>query len=129
MARNLVTCPLSGKGAATLRRILEHRDHHVLVVDIGWQRFAPAYALARLRPLQNALPEVRAWELDRVGGAVRLRALVGGLPGTGHGGEAGESASVEDRLESASADQGAGLRPYLARPRTQRHDPGTGQQR
>ncbi|WP_425546870.1 type I polyketide synthase, partial [Actinosynnema pretiosum] len=33
-------------------------EAHVVVADVDWARFAPAYALARPRPLLTALPEV-----------------------------------------------------------------------
>ncbi|MFI8952035.1 type I polyketide synthase [Streptomyces sp. NPDC053750] len=43
----------------TLGRILDHDEHRIVVADIDWSRFAPVYALARPRPLLDAVPEAR----------------------------------------------------------------------
>jgi acyl transferase domain-containing protein/acyl carrier protein len=44
---------------AALRQVLESGESHLVVADLDWQRFAPAYTFARPRPLLDALPEVR----------------------------------------------------------------------
>ncbi|MEU1364935.1 type I polyketide synthase [Streptomyces sp. NPDC005803] len=49
-----------GLAVGALRRILAGRTSHAVVADFDWERFAPTYALARPRPLLDALPEVRA---------------------------------------------------------------------
>ncbi|MEU7283685.1 type I polyketide synthase [Streptomyces sp. NPDC045431] len=46
--------------AGALGRILDHDEHRVVVADIDWSRFAPVYALARPRPLLDAVPEALA---------------------------------------------------------------------
>ncbi|WP_444545005.1 SDR family NAD(P)-dependent oxidoreductase [Streptomyces cirratus] len=43
-----------------LRRILAGGASHAVVAEFDWERFAPTYALARPRPLLNALPEAVA---------------------------------------------------------------------
>ncbi|WNI23573.1 type I polyketide synthase [Streptomyces sp. ITFR-16] len=43
-----------------LRRILAGPASHAVVADFDWERFAPAYVLARPRPLLDALPDARA---------------------------------------------------------------------
>ncbi|GAA1298630.1 hypothetical protein GCM10009634_55330 [Saccharothrix xinjiangensis] len=42
-----------------LQQALDHDEHHLVVADIDWERFAPTYSAARPRPLVHALPEVR----------------------------------------------------------------------
>ncbi|MEU1436868.1 type I polyketide synthase [Streptomyces sp. NPDC005786] len=46
-----------GLAVGALRRILAGRASHAVVADFDWERFAPTYALARPRPLLDALPE------------------------------------------------------------------------
>ncbi|MFT7834576.1 type I polyketide synthase [Saccharothrix sp. BKS2] len=49
-----------------LQQALDHDEHHLVVADIDWERFAPTYSAARPRPLLHALPEVReVLDLDR----------------------------------------------------------------
>ncbi|MFI6512758.1 type I polyketide synthase [Streptosporangium sp. NPDC050855] len=43
-----------------LGQAFDHDESHLVVADIDWTRFAPAYTLARSRPLLRALPEVEA---------------------------------------------------------------------
>jgi NAD(P)-dependent dehydrogenase (short-subunit alcohol dehydrogenase family)/acyl carrier protein len=43
-----------------LRQALDRREHHLVVADIKWPRFAPIYTMGRRRPLLDALPEVTA---------------------------------------------------------------------
>ncbi|MEW1865504.1 SDR family NAD(P)-dependent oxidoreductase [Streptomyces sp. NPDC088194] len=42
-----------------LRTALDHDEHHLVVADIDWARFAPVYTMARPRPLLDGLPETR----------------------------------------------------------------------
>ncbi|MGV9641063.1 type I polyketide synthase [Streptomyces sp. NPDC003514] len=56
--RRLGAPPMRPDLAVTaLRQILDHREHHVVVADIDWARFAPVYTMARRRPLLDALPD------------------------------------------------------------------------
>ncbi|MFJ7023416.1 type I polyketide synthase [Streptomyces sp. NPDC101117] len=56
--RRLGAPPMRPDLAVTaLRQALDHRDHHVVVADIDWARFAPVYTMARRRPLLDALPD------------------------------------------------------------------------
>ncbi|MEU8402488.1 type I polyketide synthase [Nonomuraea sp. NPDC048892] len=48
-----------GRATAVLESALGHDETHLVVADIDWAKFAPAYTLARPRPLLRALPEVR----------------------------------------------------------------------
>ncbi|MEU7068389.1 type I polyketide synthase [Streptomyces sp. NPDC046161] len=71
-----------------LRRILAGGASHAVVAEFDWERFAPTYALARPRPLLNALPEAVA--------------ALGSDPATG----AGEGTDLTARLAGlARADQ------------------------
>ncbi|WP_333777599.1 type I polyketide synthase [Streptomyces sp. IBSBF 3136] len=45
---------------AALRQALAHREHHLVVADIDWTRFAPVFTMARRRPLLDAMPEAAA---------------------------------------------------------------------
>nr|WP_281403003.1 type I polyketide synthase [Streptosporangium becharense] len=72
---------------AALGQALDRGEHHLVVADIDWTRFAPAYALARPRPLLRALPEVTAILAggsdpgdEEEGGAAPLVARLAGLP-------------------------------------------------
>ena len=47
------------EAVAALQRALDLDETAVTVADVDWARFAPAYALARPRPLLSDLPEVR----------------------------------------------------------------------
>jgi acyl transferase domain-containing protein len=59
--RRLGAPPMRPDLAVTaLRQALDHREHHLVVADIDWPRFAPVYTLARPRPLLDALPEAAA---------------------------------------------------------------------
>jgi NAD(P)-dependent dehydrogenase (short-subunit alcohol dehydrogenase family)/acyl carrier protein len=42
-----------------LQQALNHDDPLPIIVDVDWQRFAPAYAIARPRPLITDIPEAR----------------------------------------------------------------------
>ncbi|MFD9093148.1 type I polyketide synthase [Streptomyces collinus] len=77
--RRLGAPPMRPALAVTaLRQALAHREHHLVVADIDWPRFAPVFTMARRRPLLAALPEAA---------------------GTGTGGGAAETAStLADRL-------------------------------
>ncbi|MFE0061368.1 type I polyketide synthase [Streptomyces sp. NPDC059003] len=44
---------------AALTDAVSRQDHNLLVADIGWQTFAPAYSAARSRPLILGVPEAR----------------------------------------------------------------------
>ncbi|MGR4884999.1 type I polyketide synthase [Streptomyces sp. LARHCF249] len=48
------------RAVGALRRILAGGSSHAVVAEFDWDRFAPTYALARPRPLLDALPEARA---------------------------------------------------------------------
>ncbi|MFF7342152.1 beta-ketoacyl reductase, partial [Streptomyces sp. NPDC008163] len=48
------------RAVGALREVLGRGEGHVVVADFDWPRFAPTYALARPRPLLDALPEARA---------------------------------------------------------------------
>ncbi|MFC7589605.1 beta-ketoacyl reductase [Nonomuraea antimicrobica] len=43
--------------AAAIGQAVAAGDAHLVVTDIDWERFAPAFALARPRPLVSAIPE------------------------------------------------------------------------
>jgi NAD(P)-dependent dehydrogenase (short-subunit alcohol dehydrogenase family)/acyl carrier protein len=59
--RRLGVSPMAAERALDVLFDAVARDETTLVVaDIDWPRFAPAYTLARPRPLLDALPEVRA---------------------------------------------------------------------
>ncbi|WP_345598131.1 SDR family NAD(P)-dependent oxidoreductase, partial [Streptomyces marokkonensis] len=45
-------------GIAALEQAVQHDETHVVVADIDWTRFAPAFTLSRPRPLLRGLPEV-----------------------------------------------------------------------
>ncbi|AXX30072.1 type I polyketide synthase [Actinosynnema mirum] len=45
---------------SALQGVLDRDEAHLVVTDMDWARFAPAYALSRPRPLIEAIPEVRA---------------------------------------------------------------------
>ncbi|MFB9680725.1 SDR family NAD(P)-dependent oxidoreductase [Streptosporangium vulgare] len=71
---------------AALGQALDHDESHLVVADIDWSRFAPAYTLSRSRPLLRALPEVTAIldgggrdDEEETGGAP-LVARLAGLP-------------------------------------------------
>ncbi|PRY01756.1 type I polyketide synthase [Allonocardiopsis opalescens] len=78
---------------AALQQALDGGESHLVVADIDWAAFAPAYALARPRPLLDAVPEARA-ALDRQDG----------------GGDAPEAAALAARLAAMGpAEQGRTL--------------------
>jgi NAD(P)-dependent dehydrogenase (short-subunit alcohol dehydrogenase family)/acyl carrier protein len=59
--RRLGVPPMRPDLAVTaLRQALDRREHHLVVADIDWPRFAPVYTMARRRPLLDALPETAA---------------------------------------------------------------------
>ncbi|MFJ2729801.1 type I polyketide synthase [Streptomyces collinus] len=59
--RRLGAPPMRPALAVTaLRQALAHREHHLVVADIDWTRFAPVFTMARQRPLLDALPEAAA---------------------------------------------------------------------
>ncbi|MEU4037961.1 type I polyketide synthase [Streptomyces collinus] len=59
--RRLGVPPMRPALAVTaLRQALAHREHHLVVADIDWTRFAPVFTMARRRPLLDALPEAAA---------------------------------------------------------------------
>ncbi|WP_443098176.1 type I polyketide synthase [Actinoalloteichus sp. AHMU CJ021] len=66
-----------------LRQVVAHRETTVTVVDVDWERFAPAFTVARPSPLIGDLPEVRhvldVGEID-TSGTSRLRTELEGLP-------------------------------------------------
>ncbi|WP_329199402.1 MULTISPECIES: type I polyketide synthase [unclassified Streptomyces] len=67
-----------------LRRILAGVAPHAVVAEFDWERFAPTYALARPRPLLNALPEaVAALGTDPATGAGEGTDLAARLAGLG----------------------------------------------
>ncbi|ACU36617.1 type I polyketide synthase [Actinosynnema mirum] len=80
---------------AALGRALDHDEHHLVVADLDWSRFAPTYSAARPRPLLHALPEVR-----------EILALDGGTEPTPAGSElAGRLAALpESEQHRALAD-------------------------
>ncbi|WP_371591620.1 type I polyketide synthase [Streptomyces sp. NBC_00513] len=63
-----------------LQRALDHDDTAVVVADVSWDRFAPAFTVARPSPLLADLPEART-------------ALAGTASTTGSGGRADSAAS------------------------------------
>ncbi|MFD8985673.1 SDR family NAD(P)-dependent oxidoreductase, partial [Streptomyces sp. NPDC059564] len=65
---------------AALQRALDHDETAVVVADVSWGRFAPAFTIARTSPLLADLPEVR-------------KALAEAEPATGTGGGADGAAS------------------------------------
>ncbi|WP_433335403.1 type I polyketide synthase [Spirillospora sp. CA-294931] len=61
LLRGIGVPPLDPEAAlAMLRQALDHDETHLVVADIEWPRFVPAYTVARRRPLLSALPEVAA---------------------------------------------------------------------
>ncbi|MEV8092636.1 type I polyketide synthase [Streptomyces nigra] len=80
--RRLGAPPMRPDLAVTaLRQALEHREHHVVVADIDWARFAPVYSMARRRPLLDALPDAAAPENGTpAGDANALADRLAGLP-------------------------------------------------
>ncbi|MFF7216569.1 type I polyketide synthase, partial [Streptomyces sp. NPDC008238] len=75
------------RSIAALQRALDGDETTVIVADVDWHRFAPAFTAARPRPLIGDLPEVRralAAEQDSVaastGEAPDLQARLQGLP-------------------------------------------------
>ncbi|MER6468862.1 type I polyketide synthase [Streptomyces collinus] len=84
--RRLGAPPMRPALAVTaLRQALAHREHHLVVADIDWPRFAPVFTMGRRRPLLAALPEAAA---------------------TGTGGGATETAStLADRLAGLTPAQ------------------------
>jgi NADP-dependent 3-hydroxy acid dehydrogenase YdfG len=74
--RRLGAPPMSPvRARAALRQVLEHDSDNVVVADFDWSRFAPAYALARPRPLLDTLPEVR--EILAAGGGTGDEPMAG----------------------------------------------------
>lgn len=58
--RRMGAAPMAPQLAlAALRQVLAQGESQLVVADLDWQRFAPAYTFARPRPLLDALPEVR----------------------------------------------------------------------
>ncbi|WP_328891800.1 type I polyketide synthase [Streptomyces sp. NBC_00316] len=70
---------------AALRAAVEREETVAVVADMDWERFAPAFASARPRPLLDELPEVR-------------KALEAGQPDTGGG-------RTDDTLRRRLADR------------------------
>ncbi|WP_345006348.1 SDR family NAD(P)-dependent oxidoreductase, partial [Streptosporangium album] len=69
-ARRLGLRSMSPQSAiGVLQQALDHDESHLVVADIDWDRFVPAYVLARPRPLLAALPEVRTILDDDPAGA------------------------------------------------------------
>jgi acyl transferase domain-containing protein/acyl carrier protein len=61
-----------------LRQTLEDGESHLVVTDIDWARFAPAYSLARPRPLLAELPDaVAALAGDEPSGESRFATMTG----------------------------------------------------
>ncbi|WP_344867044.1 SDR family NAD(P)-dependent oxidoreductase, partial [Planomonospora alba] len=76
--RSLDPAPAVG----VLQQALDHGESHLVVADIDWERFVPAYVLSRPRPLLDALPEVRAiLDGDPADAAPRDSDLAGRLAG------------------------------------------------
>ncbi|MFC3998241.1 SDR family NAD(P)-dependent oxidoreductase, partial [Nocardiopsis sediminis] len=46
-----------GAAASAIGRALGRGDHSLVVTDIDWERFAPAFGLSRPRPLMGSIPE------------------------------------------------------------------------
>ncbi|MFC4565650.1 SDR family NAD(P)-dependent oxidoreductase, partial [Nocardiopsis mangrovi] len=46
-----------GAAASAIGQALGRGDHGLVVTDIDWERFAPAFGLARPRPLMESIPE------------------------------------------------------------------------
>ncbi|MFF5113896.1 type I polyketide synthase [Streptosporangium sp. NPDC000509] len=69
---------------AALGQALDHDESHLVVADIDWSRFAPAYTLSRSRPLLRALPEVTAilddGDAEEETDGAPLTARLSGLP-------------------------------------------------
>ncbi|MFI7075143.1 type I polyketide synthase, partial [Micromonospora sediminicola] len=58
-----------------LRRAVEHGETTLVVADVDWAQFAPAYASARPRPLLADIPEARAALAERPADDVDDRAV------------------------------------------------------
>ncbi|MEV4075637.1 SDR family NAD(P)-dependent oxidoreductase [Nonomuraea fuscirosea] len=76
------------RAASVLEGALANDETHLVVADIDWARFAPAYTLARPRPLLRALQEVQEI-LTETGDD-------GGDGGVGGGGDSGLAALPEE---------------------------------
>ncbi|SKA09082.1 Acyl transferase domain-containing protein, partial [Marinactinospora thermotolerans DSM 45154] len=80
--------PMAPRVAARcIGRALGAGEDHLVVTDIDWERFAPAFALARPRPLLSAIPEF-ARALEETGD---------GEPASGTG-EDGSDTALTERL-------------------------------
>jgi polyketide synthase 7 len=92
--RSIGVLPMSPRPALdVLRQALADGDSHLVVADFDWSRFAPAYSLARPRPLLAELPEAVA-------------AVAGDEP-SGAGSEASEDSEAAARLAAlAPAERG-----------------------
>ncbi|TDC86364.1 type I polyketide synthase [Actinomadura sp. 7K507] len=92
LLRRIGVPPLEpGSALDVLGRALDHDETHLVVADIEWSRFVPAYTAARPRPLLFALPEVKeilaahgaAGEAEeRAAAAADLADRLAGLPAT-----------------------------------------------
>ncbi|MFF4607979.1 type I polyketide synthase, partial [Streptomyces sp. NPDC001339] len=85
--------PVAPESALTaLRQALDHGDTAVVLADIDWTRFAPAFAVARPRPLLDGVPAA-----GRALGAAD-RGREGGTP-------AASDSALARRLSGLSADE------------------------
>ncbi|WP_281292880.1 type I polyketide synthase [Streptomyces qinzhouensis] len=60
LGRRGLTSMAPASAVHALRRALEHDETAVTVVDADWERFYPAFAIARPRPLLHDIPQVAA---------------------------------------------------------------------
>ncbi|WP_370084620.1 type I polyketide synthase [Streptacidiphilus sp. MAP12-16] len=87
LARQGLLVMAPGLALLGLQRALECGEATSVVADVDWERFAPAFSMARSRPLIGDLPEVqRALEAGQaavvaIGESAGLRAELAGLAG------------------------------------------------
>ncbi|WP_158896271.1 type I polyketide synthase, partial [Amycolatopsis anabasis] len=91
--------PVTAIGA--LNRVVGHREPALVVADLDWARFVPAYSDTRRNPLIDHLPEVREIRAARGGGASFREGLADRTP-----------AERDAELERLVRDQVAGVLGY-----------------
>nr|QGA89384.1 type I polyketide synthase [Streptomyces conglobatus] len=79
-----------------LQQVLDHDETFIAVADVDWERFVPAFTMARSRPLLDGVPEARA----AVESADRADQAVGTT--VGNGGTDPEAATLVQRLAALS---------------------------
>ncbi|WFB10963.1 SDR family NAD(P)-dependent oxidoreductase [Streptomyces sp. LX-29] len=81
-----------------LQQVLDHDETFIAVADVDWERFVPAFTMARPRPLLDGVPEARA----AVESADRADLAVTAGAGTGTGDAEAEGSALVRQLAALS---------------------------